>query len=295
MLIHDFLVSSFSSIWQPQTIDRVSPVLLILEFDTCGLKSLWCCCSKIKPLTALWRSKIKTPCKCYDPTPWLVLVGISDRDLRALNFYSFCSPPAGFMQNSSSMIFQIFPSGSHQASSLAILSFLKMPLTSASSTFMSPITGKSLSYTHKLSHVFIYSPIDGSLWSLGATCAVLQVSECRHGVALRSQWEQQYGGGHWLPATGMAVYLNTNCSHHCVATSVLFLADCPNLVFKLSHIYLISSQSNSINVTVTACFDFNLKYIWIKYLWTCGISQNVKDDPQKRHTRVSDVKRVYYV
>lgn len=24
----------------------------------------------------------------------------------------------------------------------------------------------------------------------------------------------------------------------------------------------------------------------------CGISQNVKDDPQKRHTRVSDVKRV---
>lgn len=64
----------------------------------------------------------------------------------------------------------------------------------------------------------------------------------------------------------MAVYLNTNCSHHCVTTSVLFLADCPNLVFKLSHIYLISSQSNSINVTVIACFDFNLKYIWIKYL-----------------------------
>lgn len=69
----------------------------------------------------------------------------------------------------------------------------------------------------------------------------------------------------------MAVYLNTNCSHHCVAASVSFLgfffkSDCPNLVFKLSHIYLISSQSNSINVTVTACFDFNLKYIWIKYL-----------------------------
>lgn len=60
--------------------------------------------------------------------------------------------PAGFMQNSSSTIFQIFPSGSHQASSLATLSSLKTPLTSASSTFMSPITGKSLSHTHTNCH-----------------------------------------------------------------------------------------------------------------------------------------------
>lgn len=257
----------------------VGRIQLICEFDTCGLKSLWCCCSKIKPLTALWRSKSNQNQNTVQML-WPDSLVSSCRDFRqrltCSQFLLLLFTPAGFMQNSSSTIFQIFPSGSHQASSLATLSSLKTPLTSASSTFMSPITGKSLSHTHKLSHVFIvfiYSPIDWSLWSLGATYAVLQVSECRHGVALRSQWEQQYGGGHWLPATGMAVYLNTNCPHPCVAASVLFLADCPNLVFKLSHIYLISSQSNSINVTVTACFDFNLKSIWIKYLWICSFTQ----------------------
>lgn len=159
----------------------------------------------------LWADSLVSSCRDFQ------------QRLMCSQFWLLLFTPAGFMQNSSSMIFQIFPSGSHQASLLATLSSLKTPLMSASSISMSPITGKSLSHTHRRSHVFIYSPIDRSLWSLGATCAVLQVSECRHGVALRSQWEQQYGGGHWLPATGMAVYINTNCSHHRVAAFILFL------------------------------------------------------------------------